>query len=246
MFLTNLLLFGIYLNGEKKMNKRKLILGILLLASLIAASFFMSHLASISAKRSYKALDGVSIVLDAGHGGIDDGARCNEAKEQEINLRITKKLANLLEKNGAKVTLTRNGKYDLASESAKNRKKEDMKKRVEIINREETDLFLSIHLNAYPNTSVKGAVTFYKKDNAVSKVFADKIQKKLKELTNTKMTAKAGDYYILNNSHKIGALVECGFLSNVEDRSLLVTDAYQQKIADVLYASISEYFEIIG
>ena len=92
--------------------------------------------------------------------GKDDGARSNEAKEQEINLKIAQKLKKLLEEGGAHVTMTRDGAYDLASEGASNRKREDMKKRIELINQDKTDLFISIHLNSYPNTSVKGAQAF--------------------------------------------------------------------------------------
>ena len=180
------------------------------------------------------------------HGGKDDGARSNEAKEQEINLKIAQKLKKLLEDSGAHVTMTRDGAYDLASANASNRKREDMKKRVEIINNEKTDLFLSIHLNSYPNTSVKGAQAFYSPKNEVAKVFADIVQKHFKSLTRTKMTSKPGDYYILNNTAKIGALVECGFLSNPEDRANLIEDAYQQKVAQTLYDSILEYFNFLS
>ena len=69
--------------------------------------------------------------LQSAHGGKDDGARSNEAKEQEINLKIAQKLKKLLEEGGAHVTMTRDGAYDLASEGASNRKREDMKKRTD-------------------------------------------------------------------------------------------------------------------
>ena len=144
------------------------------------------------------------------------------------------------------MTMTRNGAYDLASEGASNRKREDMKKRIELINQDKTDLFISIHLNSYPNTSVKGAQAFYAPKNEVSKVFADILQKHFRALTQTKMTSKPGDYYILNNAQKIGSLVECGFLSNAEDRAKLVTDEYQQKVAQTLYDSILEYFNFLS
>lgn len=228
------------------MKRKTYILGIALIAALCASTFLLSHIQHISAQRDYKPLSGVSVVLDAGHGGKDDGARTTDAKEQEINLSISKKLETLLKKSGAEVTLTRDGAYDLASENATNRKREDMKKRIEIINQDEVDIFLSIHLNAYPNTSVKGAQAFYEKNNEVSKVFADIIQKNFKSLTGTKMTSKTGDYYILNNANKIGSLVECGFLSNEEDREKLKTPEYQQKIAQCLYDSILEYFHMLS
>lgn len=227
------------------MKRKHYILGIAVLATVLASACMLSHIQNINASRIYHSLSGVSIILDPGHGGKDDGARAGNAKEQEINLKIAKKLETLLKNNGANVTLTRTGAYDLASANATNRKKEDMKKRMEIINADKTDLFLSIHLNAYPNTSVKGAQAFYEKDNEVSKVFADIVQKNFKKLTGTNMTSKTGDYYILNNANKIGSLVECGFLSNDEDRSKLVTDEYQQAIAECLCNSIVEYFSFL-
>ena len=219
------------------MKRKKYLLGAGLLCTILAASFCLSHITSVSAKRAFHALDGVEIVLDPGHGGKDDGARSNEAKEQEINLKIAQKLKKLLEEGGA---------YDLASEGASNRKREDMKKRIELINQDKTDLFISIHLNSYPNTSVKGAQAFYAPKNEVSKVFADIVQKHFRALTQTKMTSKPGDYYILNNAQKIGSLVECGFLSNAEDRAKLITDEYQQKVAQTLYDSILEYFNFLS
>lgn len=228
------------------MKRKHYILCIAMLATVIASACMLSHIQSINASRTYHSLSGVSIILDPGHGGKDDGARAGNVKEQEINLKIAKKLETLLKNNGASVTLTRTGAYDLASANATNRKREDMKKRMEIINADQTDLFLSIHLNAYPNTSVKGAQAFYEKDNEVSKVFADIIQKNFKKLTGTNMTSKTGDYYILNNAKKIGSLVECGFLSNDEDRSKLVTDDYQQDIAESLCNSIVEYFSFLS
>lgn len=186
-------------------------------------------------------LSGVTLVLDAGHGGKDQGAQVEDVKEQEINLQITKKLKTKLENAGANVTLTRDGAYDLASEGASNRKKEDMKNRVAIINQEPSDLFISIHLNSYPNTSIQGAHAFYKKGDEASKQFADIIQKRFNVLTKLEKDSKTGDYYILNNTDRPGVLVECGFVSNAKERAKLVSEEYQDQLADVLYNSVLEY-----
>lgn len=186
-------------------------------------------------------LSGVTLVLDAGHGGKDQGAQVEDVKEQEINLQITKKLKTKLENAGANVTLTRDGAHDLASEGASNRKKEDMKNRVAIINQEPSDLFISIHLNSYPNTSIQGAHAFYKKGDEASKQFADIIQKRFNVLTKLEKDSKTGDYYILNNTDRPGVLVECGFVSNAEERAKLVSEEYQDQLADVLYNSVLEY-----
>lgn len=195
---------------------------------------------------NYQPLSGVSIVLDAGHGGKDQGAQADNVKEQEINLFITQKLRIKLEEAGAKVTLTRDGAYDLASDGASNRKKEDMKNRVAIINEKSSDLFISIHLNSYPNTSIQGAHAFYKKNDEGAKQFAQIIQKNFNALTNLEKDVKEGDYYILNNTKVTGVLVECGFVSNAQERAKLTTDEYQEELADVLYMSVLEYFGVLN
>lgn len=217
---------------------------------MIAISFCMLLLclgikAKAEIKYRYKPLSGLRIVLDPGHGGKDDGARASGIKEQEINLKIALKLQIHLQEAGAEVTLTRDGDYDLASEGAKNRKREDMKKRVDLINDEANDLFLSIHLNAYPNTNIKGAQAFYEKDNENAHAFADIIQNHLNILTNRELSSKTGDYYILNNTEKVGVLVECGFLSNDQDRANLLQEDYQEKLALLLSDSIKEYLKIM-
>lgn len=194
---------------------------------------------------AYQPLSGITIVLDAGHGGKDDGAMSNGINEQEINLAIVQKLQPLLEEAGASVVLTRDGDYDLASDGVENRKRDDMKKRVALINDELPDLFLSIHLNAYSNTSVHGAQVFYQKEIPASKELADVTQAKFKEMTGTKMIAKPGDYFILNESKKPGILVECGFLSNANDRANLSDTNYQQQLAELLFHSVLEYFDVI-
>lgn len=215
------------------------------LLTLICVSLMIANITNTYAKKKYQPLQGITIVLDAGHGGVDDGARRGELKEDVINLNITMKLKKLLEDVGANIILTRNGDYDLADENSANRKKVDMKKRVGLINQEQVDLFLSIHLNSYPNTSVKGAMTFYQIDNEVSKVFAQIVQKHLKALTDTKMSTKIGDYYILNTAKKTGVLIECGFLSNERDRALLKDDKYQDKLAKSIYESVFEYLSFL-
>ncbi len=230
----------------KNMKRNRFMLGIGFVCTVIISSICFSHITSISANRSVRILDGVTIVLDPGHGGNDGGAKSIDVKEKDINLKITEKLKDLLKRNGANVVMTREGDYDLADDSADSRKKADMKKRVELINEEKTDLFLSIHLNAYPNPSVKGAQAFYAVENEISKVFANIVQNHLKGLTDTRMTSKPGDYYILKNTEKIGVLVECGFLSNAEDKANLIEDNYQQKLAQTLYDSIVEYFQFLS
>ncbi len=229
----------------KTLKKQHFIILNIIIFIAVSLIFAQDKIREVFAKKGYKPLSGVTIVVDPGHGGKDAGAMRGDVNEQEINLNISLKLRTMLEENGATVILTRDGAYDLASEGADNRKREDMKKRVEIINGDTPDLFISIHLNAYPNPSVKGAQAFYQKDNHASKYLASIIQGRLQKLTGTKMVEKSGDYYILNNSTKPGILVECGFISNADDLGNLKQDSYQEKIAIHLLDGVLEFFEVL-
>lgn len=232
-------------NGD--MMKKQSVYGILigLFLCLMLGILYHKEMNTALTTIAYKPLSGITIVLDAGHGGKDNGAMSNGINEQDINLSIVLKLQPLLKQAGANVQLTRDGNYDLASDGVDNRKRDDMKKRVALINDELPDIFISVHLNAYPNTSVRGAQAFYQKDNPSSKELANRIQTKFKELTGTNMIEKPGDYYILNETNKPGVLVECGFLSNPDDRSHLHDEAYQQQLAECLFDSILEYFDMM-
>lgn len=226
---------------------KKRIIGILsgFFLCMLITMLFHKEMETALTTMAYQPLSGMTVVLDAGHGGKDNGAMSNGINEQDVNLAIVNKTKLLLEEAGATVQLTRDGNYDLASEGVENRKRDDMEKRVALINHTLPDLFISVHLNAYPNPSVHGAQVFYKKDNASSKVLAGIIQDQFKEMTGTTMLEKPGDYFILNETNKMGVLVECGFLSNAQDREKLIDDAYQQQLANCLFNSILEYFDMM-
>lgn len=234
----------IYTILGERMKKHKLVWGIVIGVCTLAVITMMSVYAQTQTE--YLPLKGVQIVVDPGHGGKDDGARAEGIKEQEINLAISIKLKTALEKQGATVLLTRDGAYDLASEGATNRKREDMKKRVAIINDQDVDLFISVHLNSYPNTSIHGAHAFYQKNDLASQTLADIIQKQFNAITGDEKSSKTGDYYILNNTKKPGVLIECGFLSNSEDRAKLNDPSYQETLAKGLTNSVLEFLNVLN
>ncbi|MEI4832483.1 MULTISPECIES: N-acetylmuramoyl-L-alanine amidase CwlD [Bacillus] len=193
-------------------------------------------------------LSGKIIVLDAGHGGPDGGAVGGEdIVEKDITLEITKKVRDYLQEQGALVILTRNGDYDLADKSTKGysrRKAEDLKKRVDIINKSDIDFFVSVHLNALPSGDSKGAQTFYYRSLVENERAAKFIQAELRtSLENTKRSAKTISHvYLLKHAKTPGALVEAGFLSNVNERYLLNSEKYQQKVAAAIYRGVLRYF----
>ena len=182
-----------------------------------------------------------NIVLDAGHGGWDPGKIGKRGEnEQALNLAITQKLQQYLEQGGANVYLTRADSNALGQS-----KKEDMRQRKEITNTSQADILISIHQNAFPTSSPKGAQVFYHKQSAEGKELAQYIQNSLKQRTDTnnKREAKANtDYYILRTTEIPAALVECGFLSNPEEEQKLNDTEYQDKVAWGIYCGILDYF----
>lgn len=182
------------------------------------------------------------IYIDAGHGGKDNGAYNESVLEDNINLNISKLLVKELVDKGAYVYTSRDGDYDLAGNYDKNRKAKDLKKRVALIDNIKPHLFISIHLNTFPDQDVKGGQVFHQ-DNDDSKALANILQEELNLLSKKNKKPKIGDYYLLNKSNVTGVIVECGFLTNNEDLSNLVKEDHQQKIASSITRGIYEYFK---
>lgn len=185
----------------------------------------------------------VTIVIDAGHGGADGGVTgvTTGTKESDINLSISKYLMKYLRNGGYNVVLTRS---DLSSVSGglKYVKREDMRARRDIINSAAPDLVISIHCNSYPVSSVKGAQAFFAVD-PIGEHFAGVVQSYFNEILNAKpRSAAVGDYYILKCSEYPSILCECGFLSNPEEESKLITASYQEKVAYTIFTAVNSVF----
>ncbi|WP_031406171.1 N-acetylmuramoyl-L-alanine amidase CwlD [Geobacillus vulcani] len=192
-------------------------------------------------------LSGRIIVLDPGHGGPDGGAVGGEALEKDIALNVAKKLRDYLQQQGALVLMTRETDRDLAGPSTRGysrRKTEDLLERTAFVNRSNADLFISIHLNAIPSPRWRGAQTFYYGSFIENERLARLIQAELRRnLENTHRLAKMIDtVYLLKHAKIPGALVEVGFLSNPDERELLVSDGYQTKLAASIYKGVLRYF----
>ncbi len=190
------------------------------------------------------AIFGKVVVIDPGHGGNDNGAEVDNVFEDEINLNISKILYEMLFNNGCIVHITRTSDYDLAPENVNIRKNIDLKKKTKFINEVDADIFVSIHLNIYSSIQINGLQVFYQKYKEDSEKLAILIQKEFnKNLNKKNKNVKIGDYYILNNTYPIGVLVECGFLTNFEERKNLVTKEYQESIALNIFNAIIKYFK---
>lgn len=189
--------------------------------------------------------DRFTVVIDAGHGGIDGGVSgiTTGVKESELNLDIARKLKTKFDKSGAKTVMTRKTEAGLYGIYSKGFKRRDMQKRKQITLNAKADVFVSIHLNYYSSPLRRGAQVFYKIDEEKSKSLADIVQAELnggKEYERD-YTALAGDYYVLNEADCAAILCECGFLSNAEDEKLLLTDEYRTEIAEKIFNGIEKY-----
>jgi N-acetylmuramoyl-L-alanine amidase len=181
------------------------------------------------------------IFIDPGHGGKDNGTSYENIVEDELNLKIASYLYEMILKDGGIAYLTRNSDYDLSSMYAKNHKVEDLNKRIKYIDSFNSSLFVSIHLNYYPNNNVNGLQVFYQKHNERSLLLAKILQSTLNQENKKKKEIKKGDYYLLNNTSTPGVIIECGFLSSEYDRKRLLDDRYLMKIAKLIKEGINEY-----
>ena len=187
-----------------------------------------------------------TVVLDAGHGGMDGGVSGvnTGVKESDLNLAVTKKLERHFKGYGINTVATRKDKNGLYGISSAGRKRRDMEKRKEIIDGANPDLVISIHMNAFPQRKQRGAQVFYDKGSPSGKALAETIQLFLsRNIEHCGRIIMHGDYYILNCTRKPAVLVECGFLSNSADEALLITAEYQEKLAYNIFCAAVAFLE---
>lgn len=211
---------------------------ILLVIIFTTFSFVAIKTRFISSKGSY------TIVIDAGHGGRDGGSvGKNRSVEKELNLKYAKKLKDKLKDKGYNVVMTRENDNGLYSMFASNKKISDMNERMKIIKKANPNLVISIHMNSFNDSSVRGANTYFKIDDDASENCATCIQKSLNTYCDApNLLPKKGDYFMLNCSYYTSILIECGFISNPQEELLLSTDEYCEKFTDAITKGVLLYF----
>ncbi|NJE44781.1 N-acetylmuramoyl-L-alanine amidase [Massilimicrobiota sp. SW1139] len=185
------------------------------------------------------------IVLDPGHGGLDNGASIAGVDEDELNLEISFALKEELESRGATVYMTRTDDQDMTRRNYNYSKQDDMYLRALKIDEYQPDLFLSIHLNS-SNSSAWGSQVFYYKKSEDGKRLADSIHNQMKTLTGTRKNISSSSFYILRATQSLGVLIECGFLSNANERGQLKSRSYHKKLATVISDGIQDYFQALS
>ena len=218
------------------MNKYKL---------LIIICFFLVTISLPIVKASIKKsnLEGKTIVLDAGHGGIDEGARSGKIIEKELNLILTKKLEQELKSRGAIIYQTRDTDRDLST-SPTNRKRTDLYNRAKYINNIAPSMYISLHLNSSPSSKWKGLQIFYTVNNKENKKIAEEMTNYLREnIPNVRDIKKDNIYYMYKFIKYPGVLIEAGFISNPNDNYLLRQENYQDKLVSLIADSLEKYYE---
>lgn len=222
-----------------------LVLGVMLFLAKDMAVYTLSESRSNVRKGDIPGMEHACIVLDAGHGGFDPGKiGIGGQKEADINLAIALKVRKYLEANGVKVVMTREDEAGLYEENAENKKVQDMKKRIAIMESADALATVSIHQNSYGEEYVNGAQVFYHADSKMGEELASVLQESLRERLNPQnhRQIKANDsYYLLKKTTVPTVIVECGFLSNYKEASLLETEEYQDKVAWAIHIGILQF-----
>lgn len=188
------------------------------------------------------------IIIDAGHGGVDGGATsCTGILESSLNLTIAVKLNDLMNFMGYKTKMIRDSDISVYTEgeTIAAKKVSDLKNRVKIVNDTPNSLLISIHQNYFDQNQYKGAQVFYS-NNLNDKELAEILQNTFIQTLNLGSNRKvknAKGIYLMENIKSPGVLIECGFLSNHQEESLLRDPDYQKKICCVIVSSVSLFLD---
>jgi N-acetylmuramoyl-L-alanine amidase len=180
------------------------------------------------------ALRGRTIVLDAGHGGLDVGAvgRDTGVEEKDVNLALTRILYNKLLATGAHVVMTRPDDRTVS-----------LADRVAVSTKETADAFVSLHHNTNEDRNLSGTMTFYYREQGADHNLAALVQKELvQRLGLPDLGARFGDYYVLRENPQTAVLVETSFLTNPADERTAQDPAAQERAAEGIFQALIQYF----
>lgn len=187
-----------------------------------------------------------TVVIDAGHGGIDGGAvSCTGVYESKLNLEVAQKLDDLMHLLGIRTIMIRDTDRSVYTEgnTIAGKKVSDIRNRVHIVNTTPNAILVSIHQNNFTDSRYYGAQVFYNQKSG-SQVLADQIQNAFGSTItseNRRKTKKAKGIYLMEHINCAGVLIECGFLSNPAEEAKLRDHAYQQKMCCTIASAISQY-----
>ena len=229
-----------------KVIKLKSIL-IALAAIVVAAAVILC--VTLGAKRgkaatAFSPLPKKTVVIDAGHGGADPGVTGvrTGVKESELNLKTALVLGEIFRAAGYRAVQTRSSEDSTAPGNFD--KQADMEARRDVITRAHPDAVVSIHMNKYPDASRRGVQVFFATE--ASRPLAEQLQKHLNQTMNVPTLGRAfdpifGDFYVADNGEVPSVIVECAFLSNPIDESLITNADYRLRLASEIEIAVAKY-----
>ena len=227
---------------------RRIVLPFLLTLTVLAGvSALFCHLSQTKAETV--APVGVrTVVIDAGHGGEDGGTvSADGTPEKDLNLDIAFRLRDLLTADGIPVVMTRTEDkllYDPDADYRGRKKSLDLAARREIAENTENCLFVSIHMNSYPDPRYSGLQVWYSPNDPASGPLAAAVQSSARSLlqpdNDRKIKPATSSIYLLHRLRVPAVLVECGFLSNPEEAARLATPGYRAEVAFAVFLGLRE------
>ena len=192
-----------------------------------------------------------TVIIDAGHGGEDGGtSSASGLVEKDLNLEISQMLCDMLRSNGINVIMTREDDrllYDRNVDFHGRKKVLDLAARLHIAESTPDAVFISIHMNAFSDPRYSGLQVWFSPNDESSYTLANTIQtntqKLLQPYNNRKVKQATSGIFLLDKATCPAVLVECGFLSNSEEALNLGEREYRQKLAFILFTSISQFLE---
>ncbi len=167
-------------------------------------------------------------------------------QEKDINLAVSKVLESTLIEKGAIVYMIREDDTDLSSKWDPLKKRGDLYRRILKIQKQKSDLYLSIHMNFHENASYRGIEVLYHpihpNNQVLGKILIDQFKLDFSKVRTLKKT----NLYLYSNTRIPGVLIECGFLSNYHDRVNLQDKNYQKSLANSITKSVITYFDTIS
>ena len=177
-------------------------------------------------------LNGLTIVVDAGHGGNDRGTTGMQGTDEKLlTLMTAELLSSKLKAAGANVVMTRDSDTYIS-----------LRKRVAITQQSGADAFISLHYDANPDTSITGFTTYYTHNN--QKALASSLNDGLAStITLRNRGAQPANFLVLRENRQNAVLVELGFLSNPSEERVLTTEMFREQATHGIYQGLINYFD---
>lgn len=192
-----------------------------------------------------------TVIIDAGHGGEDGGAIGYDGSlEKDLNLSIALHLEQLLRAAGFDTRLTRATDtllYDRESDYHGHKKSQDMAARLGIAEEYSSAVFVSIHMNSFPQSKYRGLQVYYSQNSPLSHKLAlcvqEGVSRNLQPDNTRKIKPSGSDIFLLDKIRHPCILIECGFISNPEECALLSQEEYRQRLCMALCSAIASFIE---